>query len=405
MKPPYTETVLCLGRPDPSSRPQEEVPGSNSDRMYPSDEDVHGMRYRANVTPEVTTEFDTENDGDVFECLEKGTLAPDEPTSTLCELHTYDSRYNTKGERVYLQSGRKRDWHPDPPQRNEAALVLVRHYNAEKILDETTLEIRSPHVKDALKEVIVSYPGINLHSSSHITLNNEPQCLFHYRKELQAYAVAKGVDQPEAKNHVLFCLRYAYTTLKRQCWSYKSTMSGNGTYPGLEFDHLWMAFKPGDYIYHRNDQVEIAFRLIKIEKLSLLVFQTWTLVLEHIKCDGKDFGHARENVHISRYDGYRPLVELEYCPIRFHPERERIKRYLTSRGRAYVSLFGSHHRLYQGMADFLEEREISRDDLDSDDEYEHERRRVKRMKRVRVERKEVGLSLAAFVSALDPDLR
>ena len=314
--------------------------------------DLAGTAHRENVVPRVTTEFGEGLDGDVFECLEGAAAPSAEPQETFCELHTYDSRLNAKGEPLYLFSGWKRDGVPKKAKHSrdgKAAMVLVRTFYPNGELKSSSLEIHSPHIKKALKEVVKTYPGISLNGTNHIIMGDDLHCLFHYRKELQAYANSLAATAPEAKEHVLFCLRYAYKTLHKQCLAYKSTMLGTVTRPGLEWDKLWMAFRPGDYIYSKRDGDEKAYRL-----LTIAGGYGWSLHLEGIAYNGREFGHVRHFAYIGHYDGYKALTDLAYFPLRYHPQLDRVKRDLISRGKQYVSFSGSHHRLYQGVADFLE---------------------------------------------------
>lgn len=68
-----------------------------------------------------------------------------DPPGLKCELTTYDSRYNAKGQRVRLQAGRKRVLKVARPSDHDSALVLTRYYDTDKVLDYTQLDVRSPH--------------------------------------------------------------------------------------------------------------------------------------------------------------------------------------------------------------------------------------------------------------------
>lgn len=311
--------------------------------------------YRDDVEPIVTTDFPLSVDEDILEPLDEVASFPD-AQGKICEMHTYEARFNSKGERMYLQTGRKVEFEPESSRSDSVAMVLVREFDSKKALQGTVLEIRSPHVKAALKSIIKSYPGINFDTSTFVTLRDEPQCLFHYRKELLAHAKAMKQNHLEARNHVIFCVKYALYALRKGCRAYKSTMTGSGTALGLEFEHLWMAFKPGDYIYSKDVHTETASRLVSIER-SHHEGGAWRLLLERIEYDGQYFGHVRRAVNIFPYEGFKPLIHLRYFPVRFHPEKVRIMEQLVQRGKLYVSLHGCHYKQYQGVVEFLERRD------------------------------------------------
>ena len=201
-------------------------------------------------------------DAALFAGLEESDPYKDEGQK--CELHTYERRFNTRGEPILLQSGCKTELGGETESSVEAALVLTRFYNISRELETTQLDIRSPHIKAALREVVGSYPEVNIQSSGPISIFGEPQCLFHYRSELEARA--SMLQDQIAKDHVTFCLRYLAKFLRRDILSYQKTMQDKGIIPGLEFQNPWMAFKPGALLYQKVKNVDVICRLKKFMK-------------------------------------------------------------------------------------------------------------------------------------------
>src|ERR1700753_3683867 len=79
----------------------------------------------------------------------------------VCDLHTYDARTNSKGHIVYLQTGWQYQDEPEADKTHHIALVLTRFWEG-KELERTELQVRSPYIKRAMREVIKSYPGVNI---------------------------------------------------------------------------------------------------------------------------------------------------------------------------------------------------------------------------------------------------
>ncbi|KAF2193260.1 P-loop containing nucleoside triphosphate hydrolase protein [Zopfia rhizophila CBS 207.26] len=282
---------------------------------------------------------------------------PDDTEGLTCELKTYEARYNSQGERVNLQVGARRQLEKKADRDHDSALILTRYYGRDKELEGTLLEIRSPYLKTALREVIKDYPGVNLYSGR-IVLRELPKCLFHYRKELQSYGAT--LHDPEAVRHVLFGLRYMYKTLHREISTYYNLMEiSNSLAPGLDFENLWMAFRPGDLIHVMSDNVDRVLRQRSMSRCpcpqSQCTGRDWKLEAENILCNGKDFGYITQTVSIAPYDGYRALQNLHVLPLDYHPEKERITRNLLERGRRFISLLGVHYRWYEGAALALSE--------------------------------------------------
>lgn len=287
-------------------------------------------------------------DAALFAGLEESDLYKDEGRK--CELHTYERRFNTRGEPVLLQSGCKSMLGGETESSVEAALVLTRFYNESRELETTQLDIKSPHIKAALRDVVRSYPEVNIKSSGPISIFEEPQCLFHYRNELEAHA--SMLQDQEAKDHVTFCLQYMAKLLRREILSYQKTMQDKDVIPGLEFQNLWMAFKPGALLYQKVNNVDVICRLKNLYKIKLAESPPyWHLITEVLMCTGKRFDYIYHIVHVSHFDGYKPLNELHIFPLEHHQQQDSIKASILERGKKYVSLRGIHHCSYEGLAD------------------------------------------------------
>jgi hypothetical protein len=267
-----------------------------------------------------------------------------------CEIHMYERRYNSRGEAILLQSGCKSELDWATENSIEAALVLTRYYTPRKELGATQLEIKSPYIKAALKEIVQSYPGVNIKSSGPISIMGDPMCLFHYRNELRIYA--SKVRDKNAKEHVTFLLQYMSKVLERDINSYEELMQCEGGPPGIEFQNLWMAFKPATLLYKKHRGVDILCRLRDITKVKPYQLpEYWRLESEIVGYDGKDLRFASLKNDIKEFDGYRPLIELELFPLEYHEDHENIRSTLLERGKKYITLLGIHHCTYDGLAE------------------------------------------------------
>ena len=234
-----------------------------------------------------------------------------------CELHTYERRFNTRGEAILLQSGCKTELGGVMESSIEAALVLTRFYDISRKLETTQLKIKSPYIKAALREVVRSYPEVNINSSGDISIFGEPRCLFHYHSELEAHA--SMLQDHIAKDHVTFCLQYMAKSLRREILSYQNTMKDKDVIPGLEFQNLWMAFKPGALLYQKDNNVDVICRFKKMgERKYDNLPPFWRVMTEVLMCEGKQLVYKYHKVDIPHFDGYRPLKELEIFPLEHH---------------------------------------------------------------------------------------
>ena len=312
---------------------------NSSDWESCSESEAERLRSQVN-----STDFQpAKTEVDPFQYLEES--SEDNRRGELCEMHCYDARENSKGETIILRTGTKYDMEDEEERSPDAALVLTRYIeNGETWLYE--LNIQSPYIKKALQEVVGSYPGINIETDSTITLHGEPRCLFHYRKELKEYAEASQDDC--MREHVGFSLRYMNRALRKEILTFENMMEGNEEAPGLDFENLWVAFKPGTLVYLKTfdglDSIEKFISMSKREDMTGT--QTWKLVLSSLKYDGVGFGYTRTESTIKHYSGYKPLTDLEVFPFKFHGDHESIRGRLLSRGRKYMTLHGCHYRMY-----------------------------------------------------------
>ncbi|KAJ4365558.1 hypothetical protein N0V83_008177 [Neocucurbitaria cava] len=279
---------------------------------------------------------------DIFAYVNETTV-DDGQRGELCELHSYDARVNSKGEEVLLRTGSKYEFNDEKEKSPEAALVFTRHVRFGKVR-YTSLEIKSPYIKKALKEVIGSYPGVDIDLDRSIRLLDKPQCLFHYRHELEQYAAA--ADDRPMKEHVIFALKYMEKALCKEISTYEDMAQVEGAIPKLRYEDLWMAFKPGALVYTKKEGVE---RIYKFKEM----YETeddndrplWKLNTEVILYNGKDFGFLDRDVDIYRFEGYKVLTDLKVFPLVFHKDYKRVYEELLLRGRKYVSLRGVQHRI------------------------------------------------------------
>ena len=281
---------------------------------------------------------------DPFAYIDEGTK--DDDRGTLCELHSYDSRENSKGEEVLLRTGTRYELDDENEKSPQAALVFTRFF-VEGKLDSTRLDIKSPHIKKAFRDVVPSYPGISIDSDADICIYDKPESLFHYRRELEEYAQSSSDDT--MKKHIAFCLQYMKKALRKEIAAYETMMGANKATAGIDFGHLWMAFRPGTMVYSKShDGLEHVQKLVSMWKFYNTEQDEyqWKLQLDRLECDGKIFGCTRTTSTISSYAGYKLLVDLNMFPLEYHKEFESVRERLIKRGKKYVSLRGFHHRIF-----------------------------------------------------------
>ncbi|KAI4212582.1 MAG: hypothetical protein LQ349_009343 [Xanthoria aureola] len=304
-----------------------------------------GMRHlqQERATPE--SQDEEENQPTQEEELAAVVLKEEEPGSDgeECEIHVYESKYDTRGEQVILRAGTKSEIKPPKPKSHRACLVLTREYDRRGNVIYTVLEIQSRHLIRVLRKVIGNYPDVDFTGRT-VRLHEPPECLFHYQDELRRHAQESNNEQE--KSHVRLCLQYMEKTFHREIKILKSSESLE-----LEYRDLWIAFKPGCLVYYQSPDGEKISRLQSIykEEYEKEELEHWILCIETIQYNGNNVGLKQcPPIMIERYAGCKPICDLDVIPLHLHPEEERIRCDLLKRGRKYLSLWGIHHRCHDG---------------------------------------------------------
>ncbi|KAL8910025.1 MAG: hypothetical protein Q9171_004651 [Xanthocarpia ochracea] len=202
-----------------------------------------------------------------------------------CEIHVYETKYDTRGEEVTLRAGTKSEIKPFKPKSHRACLVLTRQYSRRAEVLYTELEIQSRHVTRALRKVIGTYHGVDFTTKA-VSIREPPRCLFHYQDELRRQAQESNNGQE--KSHMRLCLQYMEKTFHREI-----KIANSSDLPELEHRDLWIAFKPGCLVYRKAEGGREALRRLRsiweeVDKQEKLI--SWQLLLEGIEYSGKDVG-------------------------------------------------------------------------------------------------------------------
>ncbi|KAF4453640.1 P-loop containing nucleoside triphosphate hydrolase [Fusarium albosuccineum] len=264
-----------------------------------------------------------------------------------CETKRFDSFYNTCGDRVVLPAGQK--YTAGSGRAYESALVVTTYWDREQDLEKTVLEIKSPHMKAALKAVVPKYRSFNI-TARHINLTGEPQCLFHYRQELADHGAALQQEQQndEAARHVKHLISYMWEVFAAEIEAFNMfefVMNNFGDEPTFEHKYLWMVFRPGDIVYVREPE----HKAFLFEEMNLRG-KWWSLSGHCIDYDGELFGFKSFQTTIDFYDGVKPLRELHAVNFNYLPgdEKQIVRDQLIARGRRFVSIHGQQCLWYNG---------------------------------------------------------
>ncbi|OTA92418.1 hypothetical protein M434DRAFT_31802 [Hypoxylon sp. CO27-5] len=291
----------------------------------------------------------------------------DPPEGTALEISQYESILNSKGERVLLQMGarrRNRDTRRDKSSIS-SALVLTKFWDNGQQNSHTELDIQSPHMKAALKACVPEFSGVDIEHKP-IILQNEPRCIFHYRRELFEYGQRCTQNhEHEAGRHVQYLVDYMASQMVSEIYMFDNMVAIPSQSPAIDFPNLWMVFVPGDSLllfnnFHSQFPTKIVIKFKSMHRctcpLPSCTKSKWMIEGYLISSNGQDFGHLPTCFPVEPYVGFRALTDLPIMPLKYHPDRESIKQDLVSRGLRYRDLaIGRHHMSFKGIASLIRE--------------------------------------------------
>ncbi|OAF59670.1 hypothetical protein VC83_03769 [Pseudogymnoascus destructans] len=211
------------------------------------------------------------------------------------------------------------------------------------------VDIKSEMLRDALRNVLKDAHAV---STKENNLSVEQNLLYHYIPELETCRNWNGIDfQDQASaTHVSLLLNY----LKEKYPELKSLLkTGEITY-----DMLWALFRPNGPVFttchgtHKPRCVRFDFGE---EKKTNSGFIYWKLECRYLDFDGKEYGNVPIELGIPKFRGTKRINLLETFPLQHHPDSIKVKANLIENGRKFMSLNGSHHRKYNGLAFFMDD--------------------------------------------------
>ena len=243
-----------------------------------------------------------------------------------------------KSSAAFLETDPKPDTTLDP-----YCMVVTRWFN-EKNHVSTTLEIKSPHLISALRNLVSYYPdNSSLHMGDIIKIEDPPALIYHYRNELQQYALAKGTDA-KTKLHITYVLKYLHVHMGEQMVEFNMHLA-HGL---IAYKYLWMPFRSGGWIYHPAEDELLFFEQGAYGTAEdTRVFE---LKCHRVNYNGEKTGLEKRTLVIPAYDYPREVTALPVYPLEFHNDPEGLQRRLTARAKVFLGLRGVQARDHKVQA-------------------------------------------------------
>ncbi|KAF2161290.1 hypothetical protein M409DRAFT_59287 [Zasmidium cellare ATCC 36951] len=257
------------------------------------------------------------------------------------ECITVDARPNNKGEYVLVKGSEAFDPRQDPKKARKPSslldpycLVVTRRYNVAGMLEGIVLEIQSQEVIRIIREIVTYYPDNSFRMGDTIKCEDPPKLIYYYRHELASYAARLGNDR--AATHIGFVLNFLQSHIGHEIENYEAFLA-----MGLvSFKHMWMIFKPGSLVYHRETD-----QLYFLEKGTYTETEcgpVYALECHYVDYDGNKVGKVKRTLVIKAFSNQRELDMIPTIPLDKHLEPEALKERLKTRAKRFLALRGIH---------------------------------------------------------------
>ena len=321
---------------------------SSSDEMCPIGQDqdagsVDGSNSERCATPD-TSVGDGTSDNEVAASSNDQTVDDDEDeTQTIPRIMDVTEMSTRTGQSVITRSRRFRKPKTKKTKFQEYAGVHRRILNEMGINIATTLEIKSPFLRKALKELLKDQQRINLDADP-ITISKPYEPLFYQRKAIREYRDAQTDDQARIEMDML--VEFMDLNLDDIQREYDQ----NVAHGRITTDMAWTLFPPGEVVVFGADSpMPIQCLVVKDCRRQPRQIPQLQLKCNLFEFNGRKFGKSFRNVGVilPQQSGPYPITDLPMYPLRFHPNPDQLRQTLIERGRKYVDVVKRAHMNYK----------------------------------------------------------
>jgi len=222
---------------------------------------------------------------------------------------------------------------------------LQKAEDSRKKYETHSIIIQSPHLKEALAEILRGYPGVHC-GLKRLEFEAPFRPFVHRWPQLLAYRARKDVDAAAA-DHV----QLLYDTLRVELKDVIKTLEDYVDHGIVTFEHIWTIYQPGSIIYSSSHNgAHGAYKLRSGAYIETRCGKFYQLMVEAVDWDGNHFGRSLEAIRVPEFQGTSPILGLKAFPLSFHPKQDQVKELLITRGKKFERLAGSQYKEYDGFA-------------------------------------------------------
>lgn len=220
------------------------------------------------------------------------------------------------------------------------AIVCYNHPVGERWRLEC-IGINNEDLRDALFLLFEDYPGVDC-SSEELSFTQPFVPFLHLWSRF--VELVESVTEPVLREN-LEILQHILKKQLKEAFKADEILQETGC---VNFDHVPIAFTPGEVVLTKRDGVMSAALLKEIERVTSDDEKDvcYGFKVNQLDWDGLNCGVRESTFKIAEFEGDVPLGDLDIVPLKSHPRPEVIKERLIGRGRKFERLRREQHMIY-----------------------------------------------------------
>jgi hypothetical protein len=237
------------------------------------------------------------------------------------------------------------------------ALVINRNYTAENQGEATsvTLQVNSPSLLKAFREIVKSYPTVASDFKSPFELQSPFQMLVHYWDDLDEYR--RETDDMVMRRD----LNLLFDFMAHEIGPERDKVVSMVKKGQIGYLTAWVIFRPGDLVYTEEMKHGWLLRCVKTAyEESKSIGPYLEVHCTYTDYDGVSMGRAKRVIQIRQkrqfgQENPAQITDLPVYPRKFVDAGKHMEERLTERGRRFLECKGTSIKAYDGLAQYLNE--------------------------------------------------
>ncbi|KAI1357289.1 P-loop containing nucleoside triphosphate hydrolase protein [Xylaria arbuscula] len=268
-----------------------------------------------------------------------------------------------------LREARKRT---PTTEKNASYAVVFSHIVNGLQLTSHSIVVQNEWLKGILSTVLEKYPDIQLDAPS-LTFSPPFQAFVHRWDRLLDIEKNETVHE---RRELLKIFREIMLAETEDSFKALGDFQATGY---IDYDHLLVAFNPGDIVIGSKAGILSAGILRKASRIKSTFSDYVLLKVYVVDWNGDVQGFREKRWTIAHFNGLRHVSDFTVFPLKAHKGREGIEAQLIERGKLFVSLCGRYIKTFNGY--------VNRDRSDSTRRTSHKDSTVHLCERIMVDAK------------------